>query len=303
MTNWFSSRSETAGGSRPAAFVFTVRDGVSGRELRSETLGVGDYTIGADIDTDFILPDVEVPLLCTLSLISEEGANIVTVTPAVDGIMAGERRLTRGMRTIFGDEVALSYAGFDLEVTAARAGLLGANRYARPALLFAFSLLLAAAGGIVSQDRWMGVTPRAAQNEGPSQPIEPAMMMRRAEIELRRRLRNVGLDDAVQVSTDGLKLLVTGKVDEDQRLRLVESLNAARQALRVPIEAEVASSAAAAGNIAGVVVQPQRYIIDKGGTRLRIGDTFPDGSRIEEIEERSIMIQRDGIRERMSLTR
>lgn len=287
-----------------AAFVATFRD-VSTGEARQELLAVGDYHVGGDMPADILLPDLDVRELCILHLVHDADAWVASVTPLTSGLQGqGGRSFVPGQRAVLGDQASLRYGDIEIEIEAIRVGIFGSHRAARPLVFFALSLLLVAAGAIVSQDRWSGIVGRrAVQESGPSAPVDPTIVMRAAEGELRRRIRNVDLDHALSVSNDGLRLLLTGRVNEEERFRLVEAMSSARAALRVPIDTEITSNVDASGFVSAVAFEPQTYLIAKDGTRLRVGETLPDGSRITSIDPAGILIERDGIRERVLLTR
>lgn len=286
-----------------AAFIATFRDRVTG-ESRQELLAVGDYHVGGDMPADILLPDLDVPELCILHLAHEADAWIAAVTPLTRGLSGRGREFMPGQRAVLGDDAVLRYGDIEIAVEAIRVGIFGSHKAARPLFFFALSLLLVAAGGIVSQDRWSGIVGRKAQvDAGPSVPMDPTIVMRTAEAELRRRIRNVDLDHTLSVSNDGLRLLLTGRVNEEERFRLVEAMSSARTALRVPIDTEITSNVDVSGFVSAVAFEPQTYLIAKDGTRLRVGETLPDGSRIASIEPSGILIERDGIRERVLLTR
>jgi hypothetical protein len=290
-------------GEPPAAFEIVLKTD-AGEELRRELLPTGNYFIGGEMPADLVLPDLDVPELCILHLTEELNAFIVSVTPLTGGLEAPGRLLTAGVKSVLGDKTSLSFGGFIIEVTALKAGFLGSNRYARPILFFAASLLLVAAGSLASQDRFSGYVPRdTTPIARPRLPDDPSAILRSAEFELRRRLRNVNLDQTLTVVNDGVRLVITGKVTEEDRIRLVESLSAARDVIRVPIDTDITSNIDASGTIAGVVLEPQVYVISKDGVRLKVGENLSDGSRIESIEASGVLILRDGIKERVALTR
>ncbi len=276
----------------------------AGTELRREKLPIGNYYIGGQMPADLVLPDLDVPELCVLHLSEELNANIIAITPLTGGINVPGRMLTVGIKSVLGDHVTLSYEGLIIEVVALRATFLGVNRLAKPILFFAASIMLVAAGSLASQDRWADVKPRQVEQIAiPNAPIDPAVILRASEFELRRRLRNVNLDQSLKVVNDGVKLVITGKVTEEDRIRLVESLNAARETLRVPIDTDITSNIDATGTIAGVVLEPQVYVISKDNVRLKVGESLSDGSRIDSIEASGVLILRDGIKERVTITR
>lgn len=287
----------------PAAFVATFREAGAG-DLRQEYLAVGDYYIGGEMPADIVLPDLDVPELCILHLSDENDVHVASVTPLAQGMMGRGRVLPAGMRSVLGDVALLRYGTFEIEIEAIKVGILGAHKSARPLLFFAASFLLVAAGGIASQDRWAGITGRKPPPvAAPQMPTDPTAILRMAEAELRRRLRNVELDQALTVSSDGLRLIVTGRVNDEERFRLVEALNAARAVLKVPIDTDIVSNVDMSGLIAGVVFEPQTYLIAKDGVRLKLGERLSDGSRIDAIEAGSVILERDGIKERIALTR
>lgn len=287
----------------PAAFSATFREAGVG-ELRQELLAVGDYYIGGEMPADIVLPDLDVPELCIIHLTDDNDVHVASVTPLANGLMGRGRVLPAGLRSVMGDHVILRYGTFEIEIEAIKVGVLGSAKAARPLVFFAASFLLVAAGGIVSQDRWSGIVGRKAPVAVTIQrPTDPTMVLRNAEADLRRRLRNVELDHTLVVSSDGLRLLISGRVNEEERFRLVEALNSARAALRVPIDTDIVSNADVSGLIAGVVFEPQTYLISKEGVRLRIGEALSDGSKIDTIEQSGVVIERDGIKERISLTR
>jgi hypothetical protein len=287
----------------PAAFSAIFREASAG-ELRQELLAVGDYYIGGEMPADIALPDIDVPELCIIHLTDDNDIHVASVTPLAKGLLGRGRALPVGVRSVMGDHVLLRYGTFEIEIEAIKVGVLGSAKAARPLVFFAASFLLVAAGGIVSQDRWSGIVGRKAPVvAAPQRPMDPTMVLRSAEAELRRRLRNVELHHTLTVSSDGLRLLVSGRVNDEERFRLVETLNSARTALRVPIDTDIVSNVDVSGLIAGVVFEPQTYLISKEGVRLRIGEALSDGSRIDTIEPAGVVIERDTIKERISLTR
>ena len=286
-----------------SVFTLAVRDG-AGRLVREIGLPARDHLIGRDPICDVIIPDLEADELGILHLADKDAARTVGFTAFVPGISAGPRALRAGQRLVLGDSASLTHSGIALDIAAAQPTILGSARYARPVLALALSLLLAAFAALIGQERRPPPVD-APRPEPVVEPVaeDPAALLRNAEAELRRRLRIAGLDQSLTVSSDGLRLLVRGRIEEDERPRLIDMLAAARTAVRPPIDVELISGLQQAALVVAVVVEPQAYILTRGGARLRAGQELQPGAVIQSIEPNGIVVRRDGLRERILLSR
>lgn len=283
-------------------FTLAVRD-AAGRLVREIGLPARDHLIGRDPICDVIVPDLAADELGILHLAEKDGARIVGFTAFVSDVTAGNRVLRAGQRLVLGDMASLRHSGIVLDIAAAEPTILGSARYARPILALAASLLLAAFAALIGQDRRPPApVPAAPPPTAEVTAEDPGALLRNAEAELRRRLRIAGLDQSLTASSDGLRLLLRGRVDDEERARLLDMLAAARTALRPPIDVELTSSLQPALVVA-VVVEPQAYILTRGGARLRAGQELQPGAVIQSIEPNAILVRRDGLRERIVLAR
>jgi hypothetical protein len=287
-----------------ALFALAVR-AAGGRVLREIDLPARDHLIGRDPICDVIIPDLEADELGILHLDERDGARIVGFTAFVAGLSSDSRVLRIGQRMVLGDHANLRHSGIELVVRSTRPTIFGSSRHARPLLALALSALLAAFAALIGQDRGQGrgVEPAPASAVGEPAYEEPGALLRNAEGELRRRLRIAGLDQALSVSSDGLRLLLRGRLEDDERPRLMDLLAGARTAIRVPIDVELTSSLQQAALVVAVVIEPQAYILTRGGARLRAGQELQPGIVIQSIEANGILVRRDGLRERIMLAR
>jgi hypothetical protein len=299
-------RAEAGPGDRAAEPLFTLAvKAEGGRVLREISLPARDHLIGRDPICDVIIPDLDADELGILHLDERDGARIVGFTAFVAGMKSDSRVLRIGQRMVLGDHANLRHSGIELTVQSTRPTIFGSSRYARPLLALALSVLLAAFAALIGQDRGQGRggDPSPAPVFAQDAPEDPGAMMRNAEAELRRRLRIAGLDQSLTAGSDGLRLLLRGRIEDDERPRLLDMLTGARTAIRAPIDVELTSSLQQAALVVAVVVEPQAYILTRGGARLRAGQELQPGVVIQSIEANGILVRRDGLRERIVLSR
>jgi hypothetical protein len=298
---------------------FLLRVSDRGEVCFEQPFAAGEIVIGSSPECDIVITDIDVAEAATLRLEHIGTACLLTLTALTPGVEARGRELPVGHPLVF-TERALFFIAEDYEFEAFYAPTKNpiAAPGSTPILLICGAVLLAAAAWTISQ-----TPPRPAAPPAPapavSQPISvDETALRRPEInnvesasarialaeaELRARLVSANLIPPLRVGARGATLLVDGAVTTDERQRLVEVLEVFRERVDTPIEMTLESEPRAAPFFTAVVLEPEAFVIGADGRRYRIDQRLPDGGTIETIDEESIVVNRNGLRERINYAR
>jgi hypothetical protein len=310
-------------------FVLRVFD--CGEVCFEQPFRAGEIVIGASPECDIVVADLDVSEVATLRLEHIGSACLFTLTALSEGVEARGRELPVGHPLVFTERAAFRIAE-DYEFDAFYAPTKNpiATPGSLPLLLLAGAALLAAAAWTIGQPAPRPVivqetvpsaalapaaSPPAAAPPAPS--VEGASIRRPeindvqsprarialAEADLRARLVSGNLIPPLRVGSRDTTLLVAGAVTADERARLVDVLAGFRERVEVPIEMTLESEPRAAPFFTAVVLEPEAFVIGADGRRYRIDQRLPDGGVIETIDDESIVVNRDGLRERINYSR
>ena len=116
---------------------------------------------------------------------------------------------------------------------------------------------------------------------------------------LRQAFVSANLVPQLQVGADGGTLVVAGDVTPDERARAVEVIAAFSERHGGAVELALASDAREADFFTAVVLEPDTYLIGADGRRYRPDQRLPNGARILAIEEASVVLEHEGVRQRV----
>ncbi|MCG6122392.1 MAG: hypothetical protein MEP57_06760 [Microvirga sp.] len=295
-----------------------------GEPCFAQNFAAGEVVIGGDSEADIVITDVDTPEVAVLRLERIGAACLVTITALCGGVVARGRELPVGRPLVFPDgarfTVAEDYA-FEIAFAPAQSPVTG--RRSAPIALLGVAAACAAAGWILSEPtpRQAGTPPTTAV-EADSRPgsaslldaaelrappvaadDDPVARLALAETDLRARLVSANLLPPLRVTRRSEALAVEGGVTPEERDRLVDVLQAFHARARVPLEMTLESDPPTAPFFASVVLRPQTFVIGADGRRYGLGQRLPDGGLIEKIDETSIVVNRDGLRERVDYAR
>jgi hypothetical protein len=287
-----------------APFHFKVRE--DGEVLFERSFQVGDYLIGASLEADIVIPELQEEEMASLHLErAGMGAGIIRLTALDEGVRARGRMLTVGETSVFPARAAFHLDDFEFtveyETPPAKLVLPGAG----PSLLIAGALLAGAAAYLTSRNGESAT--RSASSPSITTPLNgmgeppqtPQQRLASAETDLKGRLIASNLSPPLVVTRERATLIVTGTVTADERARVSEIIAAFRQRVAAPIELVLASDPDPASFIVGVALKPEVYILGRDGRRYTLRQRLPDGGMIEAIDATSVLIDRDGLKERV----
>ncbi len=116
-------------------------------------------------------------------------------------------------------------------------------------------------------------------------------------------INRVDLAERIRVTSNNGALRLTGEVggSEVRRWQDAEAIIRSRSSVKVETSVRLDPAESTAGRgIAGVALAPERYVVGRGGQRLRIGDTLPEGWLIRDIDENRVLLERDGFSESLT---
>lgn len=300
-------------GAKPAAgegsggpFRLEVRR--DGELLFEDRFEPGEVVIGSSPVADVIVADLEDEEAVILRLEVLGVAGLISLTPLVPGVEARGREQEPDRPLAFPERAAFSVEAFEFTVAhdAPRARMAAPGSL--PVLLFA-GAALAGLAALIS-GRAGGSPPAEARTppavEAPAPPGSapaPGPRAADAETELRLRLVAANLMPPVRVASRSGRLVLSGVVNADERARVLDLLAAARSRLRVPIELELTSDVDVLSFVVSVSLAPDAYIIGRDNKRYEAGQRLPDGGILEAVDETSLVIDRDGIKERVTFSR
>ena len=128
----------------------------------------------------------------------------------------------------------------------------------------------------------------------------PVASLAEAQSALRSVLSAANLAPPLRLgSRDGV-LTVTGALNATERERAFEVMQGLRERHRVPIEIAIESDPPAAPFVTAIVLSPETFVIGSDGQRYAPGQRLPDGGILEKIDDEAIVVNRDGLLERVN---
>jgi hypothetical protein len=309
-------------------FVLRVHD--RGEVCFEQPFAAGEIVIGASPECDIVVADLDLPEAATLRLEHIGSASLFTLTALGEGVEARGRELPVGHPLVFTERAVFTLAeDYDFEAFYAPAKNPVAPPGSLPVLLLCGAVLLAAAAWTIGQPLPRPAPAPAQTHEAPeaaaaprvaapgAPPLDaagirrpriedvesPAARIALAEADLRARLVAGNLVPPLRVGAREATLLVAGAVTADERARLVDILQAFRERVEVPVEMVLESEPRAAPFFTAVVLEPEAFVIGADGRRYRVDQRLPDGGVVESIDDESIVVNRDGLRERINYSR
>lgn len=134
----------------------------------------------------------------------------------------------------------------------------------------------------------------------PPEDEPPVASLGEAQSALRNMLSAANLVPPLQLgSRDGV-LTVTGALNAAERERAFEVMQGLRERHRVPIEISIESDPPAAPFVTAIVLSPETFVIGSDGRRYAPGQRLPDGGILEKIDDEAIVVNRNGLLERVN---
>lgn len=305
----------------PQPFHVEVADGSD--VLFAQPFEAGTFTIGASPAADIIIPDLGEPEIASVKLETVGSACLVTVTALAPGVGARGRDLAVGKPVLFPERARFRIAdAYDFEIAfTPPTRALTVERSSLPAIMIAMGVMLAALGftlgggapepqtapaqpEIVADAPAPGGSsvvpaslPPAAQL--PVEPPSPVSQLIAAEERLRRSFAATGLVPQLRVAANGARLVIEGDLTREERERAIDVIDGFRAQEAVPVELALASDAREADFFATVVLEPETFLIAPDGRRFAPAQRLPDGRTIVSIDETTILVEREGVLERI----
>ncbi|MGY6644016.1 MAG: SctD/MshK family protein [Salinarimonas sp.] len=295
----------------------------------------GEIVVGADPECDVVITDIDAPEVLVIRLERIGSAGMITLTALCNGVTARERELPVGRPVQFPDRAQFSIASdyaFSVDLAPRRQKL--AKAPSGPAVLLTGALLLALAGWLLSAPlprpdppaplptpppQAERVAPDLSEAPAPSQPArlrsvtptppaDPAPAgepdapgdLADAARRLRARLLDANLVPPLVVAPEADGILVSGALSPGERERAIDVMQAFREGASVSVTMKITAEPRENPFFTAVVLRPETFAIGADGQRYREGQRLPDGGRIEKIDENAIVVNRDGLLERVS---
>jgi hypothetical protein len=281
-----------------------------------------DYLIGAGPTADVIVADLEDDEAAVLRLEVIGLGGLATVIPMVPGLEARGQEQEPHRPVIFPDRGAFRIGSFEFRVAHDGPAPALASPNSLPILLFAGAVLAAVAGLIAGQSGGaaQGGGQAGSRAQAPSVTAEPrpaggpqaapdaraaadAKPLSEVEADMRLRLIAANLVPPLRVATERGALVISGVVGAEERARTLDTLTANRARIPVPVELRLSSDPDVTSLVAAVAFHPTTYVLGRDGRRYAVGQRLPDGGVIAAVEETSLLIDRDGIKERVIFAR
>lgn len=292
---------------------FHVEVAEGGEVLFAQAFEAGSFVIGASPEADIIIPDLADAEVAAIRLETVGAACLVTLTALAPGVSARGRGLAVGRPVLFPERASFTISGaytFDVAFTPPKRPIV-VERSALPSLLLAGGVMLAVLGFATGGMRTPA--PEAAARVVPAEsapdellrpaslPAPAAAQARLAERESALRLAFVSanLVPQLQVAVAADTLVVEGDVTPDERARAVEVISAFSARHGGEVELALASDAREADFFTAVVLEPDTYLIGPDGRRYAPDQRLPNGARILAIEETSVVLEHEGVRQRV----
>jgi hypothetical protein len=292
-----------------------VRVEVAGFPPSIKNLGPGNYTLGASPDCELIIPEApadEVALLHVRA--GSEPSELVALSR---GITINGRAFNLQQREPLNVETSLKIGGTRITLTPKISNFQRAGnmlRSVKAPVSFTAPVALLFVALVLGLTAWFSsgpVPPPAnytysiSQRTLPVSTVSPTAKLdtpTEAANELNRLFRAADLANQVNASADISGVLVSGAVDNRAEQRMNEILQLVGSRTRVTIRSNVRpDTSTLVDAISGVALAPARYIVLRDGERYRTGDLMPNGWMVESIDERQVVVVRDGLREILDL--
>jgi type III secretion system YscD/HrpQ family protein len=119
--------------------------------------------------------------------------------------------------------------------------------------------------------------------------------------ELRRRLSEAGLGEALSIRVNHDGLLIAGHLSANESRKLKDIIEAVHKRNGVFIATDLDMEPTQAASLfSAVAVFPRAYVVTKDDRKLEAGDRLPNGPRIDKITEQSVVLDSDGIHIRVN---
>lgn len=325
---------------RAAAAAVTPRDGDfrvvvndRGAACFEDRFDAGEIIVGADPECDVVITDIDAPEVLVIRLERIGAAGMITLTALCNGVAARGRDLPVGRPVQFPDRAQFTIASdytFSIDLSPRSQSL--AKAPSGPAVLLTGASLLALAGWLLSAPLPRPEAPAPTQppapqteraapdlSEAPSQPARlrsvtptpPADLAAPGQAEapgdladaarrLRARLLDANLVPPLVVAPEADGILVSGALSPGERERAVDVMQAFREGASATITMEITAEPREDPFFSAVVLRPETFAIGADGRRYAQGQSLPDGGRIEKIDENAVVVNRDGLLERVS---
>ncbi|MGP9822134.1 hypothetical protein ACTZWW_19100 [Salinarimonas sp. NSM] len=292
---------------------FHVEVAEDGEVLFAQAFEAGSFVIGASPQADIIIPDLDEPEIADVRLETVGSACLVTLTALAPGVSARGRTLAEGRPVLFPERAQFTVGGiyrFDIAFTPPRTALV-VERSKLPTLLVVGGIALGLAGLLVGGEGTPDVAPTEAQARTRADapellrpaalpvPEDPATRLAREADALRLAFVSASLVPQLRVSPGEDGLVIEGDVTPEERARAMEVIGGFRARSSASIEIALASDAREADFFTTVVLEPEAYLIASDGRRYGTDQRLPSGARIVAIDETSVLLDHDGVRQRV----
>jgi hypothetical protein len=305
-----------AEGPSDSSALLRVQVEVAGFPPSVKNLGPGNYTLGASPDCDLVIPEAPADEVALLHI--RTGGEPHEIVSLARGITMNGHPFSMQQRVPLMAETSLKIGGTKITLTPKvsnfqRAGQMFRNVKAPMSFTTPMALLFVAiAIGLTAWFSSGGAPPPIEYSYSIPQRSAPSIAAVSAAAkletpdeaanELNRLFRAADLASQISAASDGSLVLVTGAVDSRAETRMNEMLRLVGSRTRITIRSAVRpDTTTLIDAISGVELQPARYIVLKDGERYRVGDLMPNGWSVESIEDRQVVIVRDGLRETLDL--
>jgi hypothetical protein len=297
-----SQASEPSAPPNEGRFMLRVMEGKA--ELFARVFPAGDYVVGSAAAADIVIPELDSDEAAIIRLEQVGLTSLITVSAlAPNMVMARGRRLDIRQPANFPDRATFSIGAFTFTITYNNPKQAFAAPGSAPALLVAGAVLAGATAWMFGPSTPPAPKAPIAVPEQPAQPVAPHIHAQNLEADLRARLAAVNLLPPLRVSREQSIYIVSGSVNPDERVRAIDVMNAFRERTKAQVEMRMNSEADANSFIVAVALRPEIYVIGRDGRHYALKQRLPDGGVIEEIQENGVLIDRDGLRERIVYAR
>ena len=317
-------------GAREGDFRVTVSD--RGAPCFEDRFDAGEIIVGADPECDVVITDIDAPEVLVMRLERIGSAGMITLTALCNGVAARGRDLPVGRPVQFPDRAQFAIASdYAFSVDLAPRSQPLAKAPSGPAVLLTGALLLALAGWLLStplpRPEAPAPTPPQAEpaapdlSEAPAQPegsrlrsvtrtppadlaapdkAEAPVDLANAAQRLQARLLDANLVPPLVVAPEADGILVSGALSPGERERAIDVMRAFQDGTAATITMAITAEPREDPFFSAVVLRPETFAIGADGQRYREGQSLPGGGLIEKIDEKAIVVNRDGLLERVS---
>lgn len=275
----------------------TITIAIGGEQALSTELAPGRYTVGGSPISDFCIHTLRDDRLCTIELLQRPDADVLIIHDPAPGLRLDGERIAGSIETDIDGVTRLAYGDVVIELRAERAA-----PKLIPYMLMGGALVLLIVG--LGLDSGL---PRPPLNvEAPVMAPKPGSLASRTAVieELRRRLTQADLISRIQLADEPRGVVATGTLPRSHTARWREILTEVRARSTVPLIADIApvpEEADGRAEIAGVMLEPHRFVMGQDGRARNEGEELPSGWRIEAISTNDVTLARDGLTDRIRL--